>query len=114
MNMIHIAIALFALSAVLGLVVLVKWLGKKEAPKAVVYSHGVVAATALLLMIIYAVNNPADFPKVILIFFVVAAVAGFYLFFKDQVKKQHPVAFAFVHALLAVSGLISLLVFVFG
>ena len=112
--MIYLAIALFALSAVLGLVVLINWLGKKEAPKGVVYSHGIVAASALVILVIYALNNTADIPKGSLIFFVIAAIAGFYLFFKDQVKKEHPTAFAFVHALLAVSGFISLLVYVFG
>jgi hypothetical membrane protein len=112
--MIYVAIVLFALSAVLGLVVLINWLGKKEAPKSVVYSHGIVAASALVILIVYALNNPADFPKVSLILFVIAAIGGLYLFFKDQVKNQHPTAVAFVHALLAISGFISLLVFIFG
>jgi len=55
--MINIAIILFALSAVLGLTILIKWLTKKEASKAVIYSHGLVAATALVLLVVYAIQN---------------------------------------------------------
>ena len=51
--MIYLAIALFAVSAVLGLTILVKWLTKKDASKGVIYSHGIVAAVALVLLIVY-------------------------------------------------------------
>ena len=112
--MINISIALFALSAVLGMTILVKWLTKKNAPKAVIYSHGLVAATALVILIIYAIQNPEHFPQTSIVFFVIAAIGGFYMFFKDVQKKANPLAIAFIHALLAVTGLITLLLFVFA
>ena len=111
--MIYLAIGLFALSAVLGLMILIKWLTKKDASKGVIYSHGIVAAIALVLLIIYAVQNPANFPKASIILFVVAALGGFYMFFNDLRKKPSPMAVAFVHALLAVGGFIMLLAFAF-
>jgi RsiW-degrading membrane proteinase PrsW (M82 family) len=111
--MMYFTIGLFALAAVLGLSILIKWLTKKEASRAVIYSHGIAAATALVLLIFYAVQNPANFPKASLILFVIAALGGLYMFYQDMKKKNSPIAVAVIHALLAVSGLITLLIFVF-
>lgn len=111
--MIYSAIALFALSAVSGLLILIKWLTKKDASRAVIYSHGIVAAAGLLLLVVYAVRNTENFPKASLILFVVAALGGFYMFFNDLRKKPSPLAVAFIHALLAVGGFLSLLFFAF-
>ncbi|MGZ3864583.1 MAG: hypothetical protein ACXVPN_15350 [Bacteroidia bacterium] len=106
--MIYVTIALFALSAVLGLAILIKWLTKKEASKAVIYSHGIVAALALVLLVLFAIKNPDNFPKVSIILFVVAALGGFYMFFNDLRNKPSPMAVAFIHALLAVGGFLAL------
>jgi hypothetical protein len=111
--MIYFAIALFALSAVLGLTILIKWLTKKDASKGVVYSHGIVAAIGLAVLVIYAVQNPDKFPKTSLILFAIAAVGGFYMFFRDMQKKYSPLTVAFIHALLAVGGFVMLLAFAF-
>ena len=107
--MIYTAIALFALSAILGLTILIKWLTKKEASKAVIWSHGLVAATALVILVVYALQNPDNYPQVSLILFVVAAIGGFYMFFRDLNKKNSPLSIAFIHALLAVGGFVMLL-----
>lgn len=112
--MIYISITLFAVSALLGLVILFKWLSKKDASRAVVYSHGAVAATALVLLIAYAIINPSNFPKLSIILFVVGALIGFYMFIKDLKQKSSPLAVAFIHALLAVAGFVTLLLFVFA
>ena len=112
--MIYVSIALFALSAALGLAILVKWLTKKEASKGVIYSHGIVAVIALMLLIVYAIQHPGNFPKVSIILFSVAAVAGLYMFFLDMKKKTSPMVIAFTHALVAVSAFVLLLLFVFA
>jgi hypothetical protein len=111
MNLIYLAIALFALAAVLGLVILVKWLQSKDASRGVVYSHGIVAAAALLIIVVYAFQNPDNFPRVSLALFVISALVGFYMFFRDLNKKMSPMALAFAHALVAVAGFVSLLVY---
>ena len=114
MNLTYVSIAVFALAAVLGLTILTKWLGKKEVSRTVVYSHGAFAALGLVLLVAYAVQNPENFPKTALILFVIAALGGFYMFFKTLQQKMSPLAIAFVHALLAVSGFVGLLLFAFA
>jgi hypothetical protein len=113
MNMIYLAIGLFALSAALGLAILIKWLTNKSASKSVVYSHGIAAAIALVVLIAFAVQNPDNFPKVSLILFVLSAVAGFYMFFRSLMNKMSPISVAIAHALVAVSGFVALLLFAF-
>jgi hypothetical protein len=111
MNTIYLAIGLLALSAVFGLTILIKWLTNKSASKGVIYSHGIIAAAGLVALIIFAVNNPDNFPKVGLILLLVSAVVGFYMFFRDMKHKMSPMGLAVAHALVAVSGVVALLVF---
>jgi hypothetical protein len=112
--MLYLAIAIFALAAVMGIIIAAAILGKKpETPKAVVYTHGILAATGLGLLIFYAVNNPENYPQVSLMIFIVAALGGFVLFFNDMKKKPGPAALVFIHALAAVTAFILLLMFAF-
>lgn len=112
--MIYLSIAFFALAAVLGLTILMKWLTKKEASRTVVYAHGLAAVVALVLLIVYAMQHPESFPTLSLVLFAVAAVAGLYLFFLDLKKKPNPLAIAFIHGLVAVTAFVLLLLFVFA
>lgn len=111
--MLYTSLGAFALSAVLGLTILVRWLTKKDASKGVIYSHGIVAALALALLVIYAIQHPDHFPTISLVLFIISALGGFYMFFRDLAKKNSPMAVAFIHALLAVSGVVTLLLFIF-
>ena len=112
--MLYASIAIFALAAVAGLTILISWLNKKNASRAVVYTHGLLAATALVLLAVFSYNNPEHFPKYSLIFFVVAALGGFYMFSRDMRGKTNPMPLAGLHALLAISGLVMLLLFAFS
>lgn len=112
--MLYAAITLFAIAAVLGLIILLRWLSKNDASKTVIYSHGIVAALALVLIIIYALQNPAHYPQLSIILFVAGALGGFYLFFTNLRSNAKPLGIAFVHAFLAVAAFITLLVFVFA
>lgn len=112
--MIYSSIVLFALSAALGLAIIIKWLMKKDASKGVIYSHGIVAAAALTLLLVYALQHQENFPKAALILFVISALGGFFMFFRDLMKKSSPLAIAFIHALFALSGFVALLVFAFA
>jgi hypothetical protein len=113
-TMIYAAITLFALAAILGISILIRWLSNQDASRTVIYSHGLVAATGLVLLIVYSLQHPENFPQVSLILFILGALGGFYLFFTNTMKKTRPVAVAFVHALLAVTAFITLLVFAFA
>lgn len=114
MNLIYVSIILFALAAVLGVTILVKWLSKKDVSKGVIYSHGIFAALGLGVLVVLAVENQENYPTVALVLFVVAALGGFYMFFRDLQQKMSPYSVAFVHALLAVAGFVSLLFFAFA
>jgi hypothetical protein len=109
--MLYASIALFALAAVIGATMLMKWMAGQGASKTVIYSHGLVAATALVLLIVYYVQHPDDFPMAALWLFVIGAVGGFYLFFVERQGKR-PIAIAVLHGLLGISGFIALLAFV--
>lgn len=114
MSLLYVSIILFAVAAVFGLTILVKWLGKKDASSPVIYGHGIFAAIALVLLIVFALQNAANYPQVSLILLIVAALGGFYMFFRDLQKKMSPLSVAFIHALLAVAGFVGLLLFAFA
>ncbi len=111
--MLNSTVILFVLAAVTGLMILIKWLTKKEASRAVVYTHGLFAAAGLSMLSYYSIQHPKHFPKTSLILFLTAALAGFYMFFQDLRKKSSPVALALIHALIAVTAFTLLLAFVF-
>lgn len=112
--MLYASIGLFALAAVTGITILVGWITGKNASWAVIYSHGILAAIGLTLLIVLGVQNPDRFPQLALILFGVAALGGFYMFFRDLKGKESPWSIAGLHALLAVGGFVALLVFAFG
>ena len=112
--MLYVTILLFALAAVVGFLILKNWLTSADTSRTTVYLHGIFAALALVLLVVYAVQNPANYPKVSIILFVVGALIGFYMFAEDLRKKFSPTWLAIVHALFGVAGFLVLLFFVFG
>lgn len=107
-------VILFALAAVLGLILFNKVFKDEKTPKAVVYSHGAAAVTALILLIIAYVNQGDSMLMISLLIFIVAALGGFVLFAKDLAQKPIPKWLAIVHALAAVTAFVLLLVAVFA
>jgi len=109
--MLYLIIALFALAAVMGIIIAAAIFTKKPStPKAAVVAHGLFAATALVLFIVYALNNA--YPQISLILFVVAALGGGVLLYNDIArKKAGPFGLVVVHALVAVTAFVILLVF---
>ncbi len=109
--MIYTAIVFFALAAILGMILLSYVLQDKETPKRVVFTHGPLAATGLVLLIIYTVKQPGPVESIVL--FSIAALGGVVMLTKDLSGKKIPKWLAVLHGLLAVSGFIFLLVFAF-
>jgi hypothetical protein len=110
--MLYFIIGLFAFAAIFGLTIAVSIYQKKPATnKVVVAAHGLFAATGLVLLIYYMMNNQDNYPKISLILFVVAALGGFVLFINDMRKKPGPFSIVVVHALVAVTAFVLLLVF---
>jgi hypothetical protein len=110
--MLYVNIVLFALAAVLGIIILRSLLTTGTTPKGVVYTHGLFAAAGLIVLILNVLRHPGNSLRTSLILFVIAALGGFVMFFRDQQKKKIPVPLAVVHALVAVGGFIVLLLFV--
>jgi hypothetical protein len=106
------AIAFFSLAALLGAFLLVFVLKDKETPKAVVISHGLLAATGLVLLVVYVFNHRPG-PVEALILFVLAATGGFIMAYRDFTGKKVPKWLAVAHGMLAVTGFVVLLFFAF-
>lgn len=111
--MIYTAIAFFALAAILGMILLSFILRGKETPKGLAFTHGPLAATGLILLIIYTVNNsPGPVESVVL--FAIAAVGGIIVFIRDITNKPVPKWLAVAHGLIAVTGFVFLLAYAFA
>ena len=113
--MMYLIIGLFALGALMGLI-LAGGIFKSppSTSKPALVAHTLFVAAALVLFIVYAMNNP-DYPQLSLILFVVAALGGFYLVYNDLVKKQPgPPSVVVVHAIVAVTAFVLLLVYAFA
>lgn len=110
--MLLVALGLFAIAALLGLYLLTFILQNKNTPKGVAFTHGPLAATGLIILIIYALlYSPA--PIISIVIFVLAALGGFMLIFKDITGKPIPKWLALGHGITAVISFIFLVMFIF-
>lgn len=112
--MLNTTIVLFALAAVFGLLLLLKVLKGESTSKVIVFVHGALSATGLVLLTLYVMENYEGGPILSLGLFVVAALGGFVLFTLDIGKKPIPKALALVHAGAAVVAFLLLLMFAFS
>jgi len=112
--MLIVIIIVFAAAAVFGLLNLLAILGNKHTNKPVVFVHGILAAAALVLLIIFTINSTGNSPVISLILFIIVALVGFFLFARDLSKKPGPKAVAIIHGLVAVISFILLLIFAFS
>lgn len=113
MLLLKIAIALFIIGAIFGLIVLTAVLRNRPTPKPVVLFHGLFVATALVLVLITVLTGQTDKLLVSsLVLFIIAAFGGFTLLFNDLLKKPIPKWLAVLHPLIAATGLIALIVYV--
>jgi hypothetical protein len=110
--MIYTIIALFSLAALLGMILLSYVFRDKETPKGFVFTHGPIAAIALVLLIIYSFQTPGLLACIIL--FVMAAGGGLVLVYHDIKGMKIPKWLAIFHGLIAVSGFTYLLIKTFG
>lgn len=110
--MIYAAIAIFLAAAIFGLIIASAIIRKQPTPKPLVFIHGILAATALTIVIIYVLKNPGNNPMISLGLLIIAALGGFVLFARDMTKKPGPVALVVIHAFMAVSGVLGLILFV--
>jgi hypothetical protein len=110
--MLILAICLFAFAALLGMYLLSFILQDKNTPKAISFIHGPIAALALIILIIYCMMY-SNSPLISMIIFILAALVGFVLIFRDLTGRPIPKWLAISHGLVAVIGFLCLLLFVF-
>lgn len=110
---IYTIIALFGIGAIIGMYLLALVLQNKETPKVVAFVHGGFVAVALVLLIVYLVKN-SNGPVESAVLFVIAALGGTVLIYRDMTGKKIPKWLAVAHGLVAVSGFVILLFFAFG
>lgn len=113
METIYAAIAIFGMAAIVGLYLLSLVLRSKSTPKGVVVTHGLLAVTAVILLIVYSVGNTPG-PWTALVVFAIAATGGIALAYKDITGQAVPKWLGVVHGATAVVGFILLLVFAFA
>lgn len=113
MAMVYTAIALFSIAALLGMFLLSLVLQKKETPKAIAFIHGLFAAVALVILLIYTFRTEPDLTAASVLF-VIAAIGGFVLIARDLMGKSLPKSLAVAHGLLAVTGFVFLLAYAFS
>ena len=113
MKTLYTIIGLFALGALIGMYLLALVLQKKETPKFVAFIHGAFVAVALIMLIIYSMNNGPGLMESIVLF-VMAALGGLILITRDLTGKPIPRWLAVGHGLIAIAGFIFLIVFTFG
>jgi peptidoglycan/LPS O-acetylase OafA/YrhL len=113
METLYTVIGLLALGALVGMYLLVLVLQNKETPKFVAFIHGAFVVSGLFLLISYTITAmPGPVEAVIL--FIMAALGGLVLIYRDLTKKPIPKWLAVGHGLIAVAGFIFLLVYTFG
>jgi hypothetical protein len=111
--MLYVTIALFAIAAAMGVINLKHWMGESKPPRGIVYAHGLFAASALVLLLVQAMRSEGAALRTSLVFFIIAALGGFYLFARDLRGKIGPGWLAMVHGLVAVVGFVLLLLVAF-
>lgn len=111
--MLYTAIVLFLIAAVFGLIILTAILKDQPTPKPIVFTHGPIAATGLILVLItlyYAPSDPLLTASAVL--FIIAALGGLTLFTMDMTGKRLPKLLAVGHPILAVIALVTLIFYV--
>lgn len=110
--MLDISVVCFVLAAMLGMILISYILRNKSTPKGLAFIHGPIAAIGIVLLIIYSVMHYERAPVVSVLLFVIAAILGFLLIFRDITGKSIPKSLAIFHALFALAGFGFLILFI--
>jgi hypothetical protein len=104
-----LALLLVTFSGGTGLTLAIAILSKKKTPTVSMFMHGVLSATGLILIVVYFIRHSENFPGFIVLLFVITALLGFYMFWKDISQKAiRPLAVVFAHILFALVSILSL------
>jgi len=115
--MLKIAVLIFAIGAIGGLIMASSVLRGRMAPWALSLLHAALGATGLVLTAIVVLGGSADVPSIVpiaLLLLVIAALGGFFLASFHARKQLPPRGVVFVHAGVAVVGFLLLCGGAFG
>lgn len=109
--MLQIAVLVFAIGAVGGLIMATRVLRGQFAPWALSLLHAALGATGLVLTALVVLGKMADVASIVpiaLLILVVAALGGFFLASFHARKQLPPRAVVFIHAGVALIGFLCL------
>lgn len=108
--MLMISILLFATAALLGFYLLSFVVQNKDTPKGIAFIHGPLAAAGLIVLIIYALYHTPS-PIFSIVVFVIAALGGLVMIYRDLTGKTVPKWLAILHGITAIIGFVLLIIF---
>ena len=103
------AIVCFGIAILFGLMMLMHVLTRKRIPRALAFTHGPFALAGIILLSLYSVSHDYIFLTVIVLF-ILAALGGLTMFYKDITGKTFPPAFVLGHGALAFTAFIILVI----
>jgi len=114
--MLAIAAILFAVAAVGGLAMAVVHSRGKLPPIPLAILHGLFAAAGLLALLLALGNGPgfSGVGGISFLMFLIAAIAGFYLFSRHLISDHLPTSIILIHGGVALAGFICLLLTIAG
>lgn len=110
MTYVYAAIGILGMTAIIGIYLLSLVLKDKETPKKIAAVHGIFAIIALILLIVYAYDNPPG-PIESIIILSIAATSGILTVYTHITNKKAPKWLAVAHGLTALVGYVLLLLF---
>lgn len=111
--MYFIILGLLGVTAVLGLLALMKVLKGERPARAVVFGHGLFAVSVVVMLVVLVLQGDTGV-KTSLILYIAAATGGYYLLFKDLKGKEIPKSIALLHAGIASIATVIFVAFVVG
>ncbi len=110
--MLALSITLFAITILIGIILLTFYFLDGRTPRGVARTHGVIATIALIVLIVSAILTLPHSPIAGAILLLAAAVAGYMQWGADIKNKPLPKWFPLVHAFVALVGFAALLWFI--
>ena len=112
----NVAAILFAIAAIIGIAIaFIRLSGRDLPPMGLAILHGLFAASGLVALTIIAVApGAAQWARISLGIFVVAALGGFLLFSFHLRRRALPVPIIGIHGFIAVIAFVLLLLAIFG
>ena len=105
------ALVLFILAAAGGMYLLSFILRDKQLPGKIAIIHGLVAATGVILLVVYTFYHESA-PVLSLVLFIIAALGGVTMGYKGMTGKPGPAWMALGHGTLAIIAVATLVVYI--